>query len=174
MMGAKVSGRLQAFAPVVGEKPRVLVLGTMPSVRSLADAQYYAHPRNAFWPIMCHLFHQPAGDYPQRCQMLRDHHIALWDVLYSCVRPGSADSDIREEIPNDFDSFLQAHPTVRVVVFNGKGAQRLWKKHVFLTRPMPTLCFAATSPAYTLPFEQKLDGWRPLLELLREPRRQDE
>lgn len=157
---------IKAFAPVVGHAPRVLILGTMPSVRSLDQQQYYAHPRNAFWPLMCSLLQESPMDYQQRCQMLKDHHIALWDVLQSCVRPGSADSAIRQEQPNDFECFFKQHPSIHTVCFNGQGAQRLWKRHVTVDHPLQTHCLAATSPAYTLAFEQKLAVWQRLLDYL--------
>ena len=81
----------------------------MPGVASLEKHQYYGHPRNAFWPIMGELFGAyPAIDYPLRLQRLLDRHVALWDVLMSCHRPGSLDADIRSgtEQVNDFSELL--------------------------------------------------------------------
>lgn len=161
------SQRLQAFAPIVGEQPQVLILGTMPSVRSLSDVQYYAHPRNAFWPILCRVLGMDINlDYAARCEMLRTHQIALWDVLCSCVRPGSADSAITHARPNDFENFFAQYPSIKTIVFNGQGAQRLWRRHVKLNLSIRTMCLPATSPAYTMPFDEKLKGWQPLLALL--------
>ena len=84
----------QGFPPVAREDAQILVLGSLPGVRSIEMQQYYAHAQNAFWEIMRGLF-AIEGDYAQRCQQLIEHRIAVWDVLQSSVRPGSLDADIR-------------------------------------------------------------------------------
>ncbi len=83
----------EGFPPVAGADARILVLGSLPGDRSISEQQYYAHPQNAFWPIMRELF-GIEGDYSVRCKRLIENRIALWDVLHSSVRPGSMDSDI--------------------------------------------------------------------------------
>ena len=95
--------RITAFEPVATPGARVLVLGSMPSVESLNQGFYYAHPRNAFWHILAQVCNEPfPEDIPARIALLERHDLALWDVLASCERQGSLDSAIRQPAPNDF------------------------------------------------------------------------
>ena len=94
---------VQSFPPVVSRNSKVLILGSMPGEVSLKAEQYYAHPRNAFWPIMGELFGAgPSLPYQERLVALDNAGIALWDSLRACTRPGSLDSAIRDEEANDF------------------------------------------------------------------------
>ena len=81
---------VHSFEPVADENARVLVLGSMPGLKSLQAGQYYAHPQNRFWPFMGQLVGAgPDLPYPERCRRLARAGIALWDVLSCCERPGS-------------------------------------------------------------------------------------
>lgn len=152
---------LTGFGPIYAPDSRVLILGSMPSIKSLEDAQYYAHPRNAFWPIMCALLAGgPVEDYAARGRMLTEHGLALWDVCRCCERETSSDSMIRNEIPNDIAA-LAAGTRISMVLLNGGTAAALYKRHVRLD--LPALRLPSTSPAYTLPFERKLEAWRQAL-----------
>lgn len=160
------------FAPVIGDKPRILILGSMPGEKSLMDQQYYAHPRNAFWFIMQELFAIPLDmAYEQRLEGLKQNSIALWDVLNSCERQGSLDSSIKNHsiIGNNFAELLSRHNTIQLIAFNGAKAETEFKKRI-----SPTLTEAAqkirkvrlpsTSPAMaSLTKEEKLEQWRVLL-----------
>ena len=104
----------------------------MPGVQSLQAQQYYAHPRNAFWPIMANYFgFKVDSSYQRRCLALTGRGLAVWDVLRACVRPGSLDASIRSatEVPNDFADLLETHP-IRTIVFNGAKAEASFKRHV--------------------------------------------
>ena len=126
--------RLTSLAAVLPPDTRLLVLGSMPGAASLAAQQYYAHPRNAFWPIMSQLFGFAADlPYPQRLMQLQAQGIGLWDVLQSCERQGSLDSAIRAETPNDFASLLQQQPQIRALAFNGAKAAQSFRKLVLPT-----------------------------------------
>ena len=104
-----------AFPYSADHDAKVLILGSMPSRKSLAARQYYAHQQNAFWPIMGELFGFSTHlGYEQRLERLRENHIALWDVAHQCVRPGSMDHAIEMEsvVANDFAAFLTRHPSI--------------------------------------------------------------
>ena len=164
---------VRSFAPIENRAARVLVLGSMPGAASLLAGRYYAHPHNAFWPIMGELFGAgPAVSYGQRVLILRRTGIALWDVLASCIRDGSLDADIDETsiVPNDFRAFFDAHPRLRHVFFNGAKAEHCFHRYV---RPLLSdhgLSFTrlpSTSPAHaSLSLSQKLKAWRAVADAL--------
>lgn len=159
------------FAPVAAPDARVLVLGSMPGVASLKQARYYAHPRNAFWPIAAQVLGFDAGlDYAQRLQALQAAGVALWDVLHACERPGSLDADIRRDtlVPNDFASFLDRHPAITRICFNGGKAAALYRRHVLptLDRSVDYVDLPSTSPAHAAAsFDMKLAAWRRALTM---------
>ncbi len=157
------------FPPVARTNARMLILGSMPGRRSLDEAEYYAHPQNAFWPIMGALFGFSRDlVYAERLEQLMKNGIALWDVAHQCVRPGSLDQaiDMATVIANDFDSFLTTHRNVRKIFFNGRKAEELFRKLV-----LPDLrdefsriercLLPSTSPAHAgLSRAQKLAAWK--------------
>lgn len=153
------------FPPVAGPDARLLVLGSLPGQRSIADQQYYAHPQNVFWRIMRDVL-GVMGNYTERCEQLVNHRIALWDVLSSSVRPGSLDADILLDSAraNDLEGFLAAHPDVRVIAFNGRKAEQLFRKYVDIQAVGDSIrrfSLPSTSPAYAaMPFSGKLAAWR--------------
>jgi len=154
------------FAPVAGSNARILILGSMPSRRSLDAHQYYAHPRNAFWPIFGELFGFAAElPYAERLQRLANGGTALWDVAHQCVRPGSLDADIRDVEPNDFRSFLASHPHISAIFFNGRKAEELFRRLVLPGLPneyrlIERHLLPSTSPAHAgLNRAQKLVAW---------------
>jgi hypoxanthine-DNA glycosylase len=168
--------RVSGFAPVVGRAPRVLVLGSMPGVASLRAGEYYALPRNAFWPIMGALFDAgPDLPYPERLIRLTRHGIAVWDVLRHCERPGSLDSAINERTAqvNDFAGFFRRHRSIRRVFFNGAKAADLYRRRalpdVQLVAPyLDHTRLPSTSPAMaSLGFAAKLAAWQVLSKATR-------
>lgn len=170
-----VSRRLTGLDPVVGDSPRVLILGSMPGARSLAAGQYYAHSGNAFWKVMEALDLATAdASYGVRIAQLARAGIALWDSLQSCERKGSLDAAIHvaTERANDFVSFFAEHPTIRAVFFNGAKAEQAFGRHVLPTLSKPTIRRIAfsklpsTSPAHAIPLTAKIDQWREILQEL--------
>lgn len=147
---------------------RLLVLGTLPGEESLRRQEYYAHPRNLFWPIVFGLFAAaPPPSYTDRLAFVLARNIGLWDVCASARRLLSADTTIRGEVPNAIDDLLDRHPAIAAVAFNGSGACRLYDRH-FTRRPdRRYLALPSTSPAHArLGFAEKLARWTALREAL--------
>ena len=143
----------------------MLILGSMPGKKSLAQNQYYAHPGNAFWKIMGELVGaSPELPYADRLCALKSSGIALWDVLASCEREFSLDAHIREESANDFESFFERHPHITQVFFNGGKAEQCFGKLVRGGQALPPLAFCrlpSTSPAHAgMRYAEKLLEWR--------------
>jgi len=174
------SAPICGFPPIAAPDARVLVLGSMPSIASLAKQQYYGHPQNAFWPIMGRLFGARSElPYADRKRILCSHQVAVWDVLRECHREGSLDTSIRVETesPNDFVSFLADHPHVETVFFNGQKAETAFRRHALaqvadLGRELKFIRLPSTSPAHAgRSFAQKLAAWRAVARVLKKTRR---
>lgn len=146
---------LRSFPPISGSNATRLILGSMPGVASLQAQEYYAHPRNAFWPIMESLFGIPRTmPYAERTLALANAGIAVWDVLKHCRRNGSLDSAIETDslVANDFRRFLQQHREIGHIFFNGGTARKLYDRHVLAGLPetmqqIPRITLPSTSPA---------------------------
>lgn len=160
------------FPPIADAAARVLVLGSLPGVKSLEQREYYAQPYNAFWRIMGELVGAgPALEYPARLVQLQSHGVAVWDVLHAGEREGSLDSSIVREsiVVNDFNAFFERHRQLRLICFNGNTAAGLFQRRVVpgLAPEWAALerrALPSTSPAYaSLRFEQKLARWREAL-----------
>jgi TDG/mug DNA glycosylase family protein len=161
-----------SFSPIVDPDARVLILGSMPGKASLRALQYYAHPRNAFWQVMGALLGAgPDITYEARTQKLKAAGIAVWDVLASCVREGSLDSDIDPDtlLVNDFESFYRAHPKITDVFFNGAIAEKFYRKHIQAQHPaLNYQRLPSTSPAHAgMPYAQKLQAWEAVTRAAR-------
>ena len=171
-MSATDTARIHGFQPLADPAARVLVLGSMPSSASLAKHQYYAHPRNAFWPIISSMFGIRATAYEERAREAMGHGIAIWDVLRDCIRPGSLDSAIEERSAavNDFNSFFAQHPLIGHVFFNGAKAESIYVRRVLpgldpAAAAIPRERLPSTSPANAgMSFEDKLTRWRAALD----------
>jgi hypoxanthine-DNA glycosylase len=163
----------EGFPPIAGSDARILILGSLPGQRSIAQQQYYAHPQNVFWRIMEELFGINGG-YVDRCEQLVKNRIALWDVLQSSLRPGSMDANIRLDSAraNDFETFLSAHPEIRLIAFNGRKAEALFGKFAagrVACESIHRASLPSTSPAYAaMPFSRKLARWRQAISPIAE------
>ncbi|MBT8040693.1 MAG: DNA-deoxyinosine glycosylase [Xanthomonadales bacterium] len=163
--------RIRGFAPLARPDARVLILGSMPSRESLAQHRYYAHPRNAFWPIITSLLTIDAEGYEDRVHRMTARGIAVWDVLRDCVRPGSLDSNIDEKtaVANDFSAFFDVHPGIRRIFFNGAKAESVYHKRILPSLPANWNALArqrlpSTSPAHAgMSLDQKRAAWRAIL-----------
>ena len=164
---------IQSFPPIANENARLLILGSIPGKASLEAGQYYAHPRNQFWPIMAELLGATAlPNYAAKKQLLLAANIALWDVMKSCYRPGSLDADIAKEsiIANDFQTFFADHLGITHVFFNGAASEQAFLRLVQPSLDCHTLTFQrlpSTSPAHAaLSYRQKLQCWRTALQVV--------
>jgi len=163
--------RVQSFAPILGKHPRILILGSMPGIASLEAVQYYAHPRNVFWPIMADLFSIDAEvDYAQRIAQISEAPVVLWDTLKRCERPGSLDASIKRDTveANDIPGLLAEYPAIRAVACNGATSanyfRRLVMPQISAELEIELLPMPSTSPANAgMSFAQKLAAWRRLL-----------
>ncbi len=152
------------FPPVVDAGIDTLILGSFPSIASLGKAQYYGHPQNHFWRLVGAVIGEPLADmqYEQRLRTLLEHKIGLWDVIGTCARVGSLDSNIRSPRHNDFARVTSIARALRRVFFNGKTAGRL--EPVFAEWGYETAVLPSSSPAYTMRFEDKLAQWRQIAQ----------
>ena len=153
----------KSFDPIFAPEAKVLIVGSMPSVKSLADAQYYAHPRNAFWPILFDIFGEmPHNEYVQKKELIVAKKLALWDVAACCVREGSLDSNMRDVVYNDFSALYAQCPGIRTVLCNGGTAHALFVKSGY-AEDRRVIRLPSTSPAHTMPYEKKLTIWKDTL-----------
>jgi TDG/mug DNA glycosylase family protein len=159
--------RSEGFPPLAEKDARILILGSLPGKISLAKQQYYAHPRNVLWRILNAVF-AISGDYDQRCVAIARYRLAMWDVLKASVRPGSLDADIQMDsaVVNDFESFLNQHSMIELILFNGKKAEALFRQRVppALVSTLKLYRLPSTSPAYAaMPYAAKLEKWQAAL-----------
>ena len=163
--------RVHGFPPLACSDARILVLGSMPSRESLARQQYYAHPRNAFWPIITRVLDIEAEHYAERAQLVMEKGVAIWDVFRDCIRPGSLDSAIDEKsaVINDFRGFFTSHPDIDRILFNGAKAESTYLRRVLpdldgKAAAIPRRRLPSTSPAHAgMRPEDKLAAWRTAL-----------
>lgn len=161
---------LQSFKPVVDKNCRILILGSMPGVKSLEKQQYYAHKQNHFWPIISALFGQKIPEaYAHKQQFLLQQHIALWDVVHNCRREGSSDSAIKDPVANDFGAFYRQYSQIKTIFFNGGKAEELYLRLIYKTvdHKDKSICLLpSTSPANTLPYAEKLARWQIIRQVI--------
>jgi len=161
--------RKRSFPPVVNDKVRLLLLGSLPGERSLQARQYYAHPQNKFWELVGAVIGADlrAMPYEKRLATLLAHRIGLWDVIAEAERPGSLDAAIRNETHNALAGLLATLPNLRAIGFNGATAAKIGRRQlVGLETPPVLIDLPSSSPAYTLPFDDKKQRWMVLYDHL--------
>ena len=170
-----VRALIHGLPPIANPSTRILILGSMPGEASLRAGQYYAHPQNLFWRILGEIVSDSHGQslrdapYADRLRMLASADIALWDVIASCHRKGSLDSDIAPDslLPNDFAAFFATHRRIERVLFNGAKAEACFRKHVAPTldaRAIRYLRLPSTSPANaSIPYAKNIAAWSDAL-----------
>ncbi|MGR3856783.1 DNA-deoxyinosine glycosylase [Chryseobacterium indologenes] len=162
-----MQNRISSFPPLIDTQSEILILGSIPGVKSLEKQQYYAHPQNKFWKIIFELLNEEfTDDYNQRKEIIRKHHIALWDVIDSCERKGSLDSEIRNEEANQIAALLEKHPNIKAIFCNGGKSYKNLQKLLGKDYKLPVFLLPSTSPLHTVSFEKKLEEWKRILVFL--------
>ena len=159
----------KSFSPNINNNSKILILGSMPGTKSLEDQQYYAHPQNRFWKLLgkcCNCENLSELDYKNKLKILLDNHIALWDVIQSCNRIGSLDSNIQNEKPNDIPKLLREY-NIEKICLNGNKSYSAFKKY-FPNLLIQYACYKlpSTSPAnakYKL--EDLYHEWSQIIKL---------
>lgn len=156
------------FPPVTRSDTRLLLLGSLPGAMSLAARRYYANPRNQFWRLAGALIGRDleALAYEARLEALLEAGIGLWDTVAAATRRGSLDQAIRLHQASDLEGLAAALPLLRAVGFNGAKAAAIGRPRLASRPDLALVALPSSSPAYTLPFAEKLARWLELRRFL--------
>ncbi len=151
------------IAPVFDENSRVLILGSFPSAKSREEMFFYGHPQNRFWRVTAAVFGaETPKTVAEKREFLLSNGIALWDVLASCDIEGSADSTIKNAVPNDLSGILSVAKIEKIFV-NGKTAEKYYNKYMKKTLGIGAVCLPSTSPANAAWSVEKLaEAWNAI------------
>ncbi|MFY1046710.1 DNA-deoxyinosine glycosylase [Chryseobacterium sp. GP-SGM7] len=159
-----MQNRISSFPPFIDQQSKILILGSIPGVKSLEKQQYYGHPQNKFWKIIFELFKEELTEnYDDRINILKKHNIALWDVIDSCERKGSLDSEIKNEKANQIEELLEQHPNIKAIFCNGGKSYKNLHKILGKNFRIPMYLLPSTSPLHTISFERKFEDWKKIL-----------
>lgn len=155
---------IHPFEPVCKPDAKILILGSLPSVKSREQMFYYGHPQNRFWKVLAGCLHESVPDtIEQKKHFLIENQLAVWDVIAQCEISGSSDSSIRNARANDIVS-LVSNTEIRMVICNGQKAGQLYKKYEANRVNLPYIILPSTSPANAAwNLEKLISAWRPVL-----------
>ena len=160
----------KSFKPSIDNNSKILILGSMPGIKSLEEQQYYAHPQNRFWKVMgaiCGENNLAEFDSDTKLMILLNKNIALWDTIKSCKRKGSLDSDIKNEQPNNIRKLLKNYPSIKIIYLNGNKSYSAFEKYFpDLIEKYSTYKMPSTSPAnakYSL--NKLIEEWSIILQV---------
>lgn len=161
---------IYCFKPIVNDFSRVIILGSIPGRESLRKNMYYGFNRNQFWRIIFDIFNERIDeDYNKKIKFLLDRQIALWDVLESCNREGSLDSNIKDEKVNNFEVFFNKYRNIEHIFFNGTKTMNIFNKYYKNDfSNINRILLPSTSPANTISYSKKLSKWKLIREKLKE------
>ena len=156
---------VHSFEPVYDRASEILILGTLPSVKSRENNFYYGHKQNRFWKVLATLLKEPVPDtIEEKKAMLLARRIALWDVIQSCDIKGSSDSSIKNVQPTDIGMILEKTNITRIYA-NGNKAGQLYKRYQFPVTGIEAMVLPSTSPANAAwSLERLWEGWHVILE----------
>ena len=160
--------KISSFLPIINSESKILILGSIPGIKSLEMQQYYAHPQNKFWKIIFELFNEKfTTDYDERIKILEKYHVALWDVIDNCERKGSLDSEIRNEEANKIGELLHNYPNIKAIFCNGQKSYKNLQKILPKDFHLPIIVLPSTSPANaSKKYEEKLFSWKIIIDYL--------
>ncbi|HGZ71320.1 MAG TPA: DNA-deoxyinosine glycosylase [Nitratifractor sp.] len=154
---------IHPFKPLIFKNSETLILGSFPSLKSFENSFYYAHPQNQFWKILSEITGYPARSRDQRIWLLKETKLALWDVVKSCRRENSSDSNLKDIVLNDIGELLDEYPNVKRIGFTSKLAQKLYNTHS-KALSIETFYLPSPSPAYAaMKFEDKVKKYSEIL-----------
>ena len=149
------------FEPICDKSSRILILGSFPSVKSREQSFYYGHPRNRFWSVLSGIYGKKTPlSVDEKKVFLKEHGIALFDVIQSCEIVGSSDSSIKNARPNDIRSLIEG-TSIEKIITNGRLAHKLYEKHIAENVAIPEVCLPSTSPANAaFSLERLIEEWK--------------
>ncbi len=153
-----------SFEPLIFQNTEILILGSLPGIKSIELNQYYGHPRNRIWSILSYLKEKETPiSYDDKKVFLNSLKIGLWDVAHSANRKGSLDSNIKNERPNNIDSLTKTNPLIKVIGFNGKKSEQMFYKFFKLNPNIKYVSLPSSSPAnMAINFENICKKWSQL------------
>ena len=168
MSRANPSSRRSGLAPVTDAATTLLILGSLPGERSLAEGRYYAHPQNGFWRLIGGVIGADltALPYDERLERLMSAGVGLWDVIASAERRGSLDAAIRNAEAADLNRLVEGLPALRAVAFNGGTAARLGRRLLSARAGIALIDLPSSSPAHARPLAEKAAAWAALSQAL--------
>ncbi len=156
---------LHPFKPIVFQDTKTLILGSFPSIKSIENGFYYAHPQNQFWKILSQISQYPINNRDQKIWLLKELKIGLWDMIQSCQRKNSLDSSLEDEIINDISAILEHYPSIEKVAFTGRKSQALFEIH-FSHLDIKMIYLPSPSSAYAkMSIDQKVSVYKKELGL---------
>ena len=156
-----MENRISSFPPIIDKNSKILILGSIPGKKSLEKQEYYGHPQNKFWKIIFELFNEEfSEDYTEKIKILKKNHIALWDVIDSCERKGSLDSEIKNEEANPIFELLEKHQKISAIFCNGGKSFKVVHQILGKNYKIPVFLLPSTSPLHTISFDEKLEKWK--------------
>ena len=155
---------VHSFEPVYDKDSEILILGTLPSVKSRENNFYYGHKQNRFWKVLATLLKEPVPEtIEEKKAMLLAHRIALWDVIQSCDIKGSSDSSIKNVQPTDIGMILEKTNMTQIYA-NGNKAGQLYKRYQFPITGIEATVLPSTSPANAAwPLARLCEAWKTIL-----------
>ena len=151
------------FEPILFKDTKILILGSFPSIQSVKNDFYYAHPRNQFWKILSSVTGYPINNRDQKLWLLKETKLGLWDIIASCSRENSLDSSLEDEVVNDIAALLERCPSITKVAFTGRKAEALYGVH-FGHLGLETGYLPSPSAAYAkMPLAEKIERYKEVL-----------